>query len=169
MTSERREGPDEQTDFDRRFAEIVAQFEPDTDVWDDVDRRLHETAADKQARTEEHESAQDRAEPADPPGVPNLPSQWRIPADDQVSFLDDDGDFVPADPRPLPDGDDIGFWAMIGCLVGGPAWLLYLVAFDRYAQSLWWVLACALFVAGVVMLVIREPKSRDDDDDGAVL
>ena len=43
--------------------------------------------------------------------------------------------------------------------------------FDRYAQSLWWVLACALFIAGVVQLIMRSPKNRDDDpdDDGAVL
>lgn len=66
----------------------------------------------------------------------------------------------------------MGFWTMAGCLIGGPAWLLYLFFFDRYAQSLWWVLACALFVAGVIQLFMRSPKNRDDlddDDDGAVL
>ncbi|NNG39838.1 hypothetical protein HJ588_11200 [Flexivirga sp. ID2601S] len=162
MTFERRDEPDEQTDYDRRFAEIIAQFEPDESVWEEPAKPADGSAAPEPTS---------QPEPASSP-LADLPSQWRIPAGESVSFIEDDGDYEPPPPRPLPTGDDLGFWTMVGCLVGGPLWLLYLFVFDRYAQSLWWVLACTLFVAGVVQLIMREPKNRDDldeDDDGAVL
>ncbi|WP_265444075.1 hypothetical protein [Flexivirga meconopsidis] len=160
MSFERRDEPDEQTDYDRRFAEIIAQFEPDHTVWEEPEATPQQSA----------DTAPDAPPEASP--LADLPQQWRMPTNDTVSFIEDDGSFEPDPPRPLPSGDDLGFWTMVGCLVGGPAWLLYLFAFDRYAQSLWWVLACALFIAGVVQLIMREPKNRDDldeDDDGAVL
>jgi len=166
MSLEGREEPEKQTDIDRRFAEIVAQLQSEEAGWDGPDD-ADETAAgtEPDAAGSQDESAQ--------PTVAELPAQWRMPPSGSASLLDDDDEtFVPAPPRPLPSGEeDIGFWTMIGCLVGGPLWLLYLFFFDRYAQSLWWVLACALFVAGVVQLIMRSPKNRDDDpdDDGAVL
>lgn len=159
-----REEPEKQTDFDRRFAEIVAHLEPDEAGWDSPEVSM----GDPEQPQEDTPAAGD---PSTSP-LAGLPTQWRMPPSGSASFLDDDADtFVPAPPRPLPSGDeDLGFWTMLGCLIGGPAWLLYLFFFDSYAQSLWWVLACAVFVAGVVQLVMRSPKSRDDDDDdGAVL
>lgn len=159
-----REEPEKQTDIDRRFAEIVAQLGPEESAWDDAD-----STSPEQANPEE---TQEDPAPAEDP-LANLPSQWRMPPSGSASLLDDEDDaFVPAPPAPLPSGDDLGFWTMAGCLVGGPVWLLYLFFFDRYAQSMWWVLACALFVAGVIQLIMRSPKNRDDqdeDDDGAVL
>jgi hypothetical protein len=168
MSLEGREEPEEQTDIDRRFAEIVAQLEPQEADWDEAVTPAPSTDADAGADED------DDVESATPEPSPlaGLPSQWRMPPSGSASMLDDDEAdvFVPAPPQPLPSGDDMGFWAMVGCLVGGPAWLLYLFFFDRYAPSLWWVLACALFVAGVVQLFMRSPKNRDDDDDdGAVL
>lgn len=189
MSLEGREGPDEQTDIDRRFAEIVAQLQPQETDWDKA--AAHDSPAGEQADSdagdddagdddtgddEEDEDDEDPPQAAAPPASPlaGLPDQWRMPPSGSASLLDDDDAdvFVPAPPRPLPSGDDMGFWTMAGCLIGGPAWLLYLFFFDRYAQSLWWVLACALFVAGVIQLFMRSPKNRDDlddDDDGAVL
>ncbi|RNI24413.1 hypothetical protein [Flexivirga caeni] len=160
MTLGGREEPDNQTDIDRRFAEIVAQFEPAGQ--DDPD------APDAEA------GAPDEPGMPEPSPLAGLPTQWRMPPSGAPSFLEDfeDDTFVPAPPQPLPSSDeDLGFWTMLGCLIGGPLWLLYLLFFDRYAQSLWWVLACAVFVAGVVQLIMRSPKNRDDDpdDDGAVL
>lgn len=166
MSLEGREEPDEQTDIDRRFAEIVAQFEPPEQDWEDV------VTPDPSDDVAENDDANDAPQAASP--LAGLPDQWRMPPSGSSSMLDDDEAdvFVPAPPQPLPNGDDLGFWTMAGCLIGGPAWLLYLFFFDRYAQSLWWILACALFVAGAVQLFMRSPKNRDDlddDDDGAVL
>jgi len=169
MSLEGREEPENQTEIDRRFAEIVAQFGPDETDWNAPE--AVEDAGDHP--TDETEPEPDRKD--EPPASPlaELPAQWRMPPSGSASLLDDDDEtFVPAPPRPLPSGEeDLGFWTMLGCLVGGPLWLLYLLFFDRYAQSLWWVLACALFVAGVVQLIMRSPKNHDDDpdDDGAVL
>ncbi len=166
MSLEGREEPDEQTDIDRRFAEIVAQLQPQETDWDKA------ATPDPATEADDNDADAPPAEPQAPSPLAGLPDQWRMPPSGSASLLDDDEAdvFVPAPPQPLPSGDDIGFWTMVGCLVGGPAWLLYLFFFDRYAPSLWWVLACALFVAGVVQLFMRSPKNRDDDDDdGAVL
>lgn len=99
-----------------------------------------------------------------------LPSQWRMPTGE--SILDEEDGFVPPPPRPLPAGD-LNFYGAIGGLVGGPLWLLYLFFFDRYARPIWWLLACAVFVGGLVLLILRQPEKRDDDwdddVDGAVL
>ena len=170
MGLEGREEPENQTDIDRRFAQIIAQFGPDEDAWDPADPTVEDEQDEQPA--DDHDGS-DQLGVAAPASLADLPTQWRMPPSGSESLLDDEEDtFVPAPPRPLPSGEeDIGFWTMLGALVGGPLWLLYLFFFDRYAPSLWWVLACALFVAGVLQLILRSPKNRDDDpdDDGAVL
>lgn len=93
---------------------------------------------------------------------PSVPSQWRVP-DDGTSLLDDEPDFVPPPPDPLP-RDDAQFWLILITLVGGPLWVLYLAFFDSWARPIWWVLALATCVAGVVLLVLRQPKNHDDDE-----
>lgn len=189
MTPGGREEPDEQTDIDRRFADIIWNLDPSFVVPDTpapiepsknhpldgrADGAPAEDSPDAADPVDEPTPQTESPEAAAPSPLADLPTQWRMPPSGSASLLDDDeaDTFVPAPPRPLPSGDDMGFWTMAGCLIGGPAWLLYLFFFDRYAQSLWWVLACALFVAGVVQLFMRSPKNRDDlddDDDGAVL
>ncbi|WP_446663955.1 hypothetical protein [Flexivirga sp. B27] len=188
MSPDRREEPEEQTDIDRRFADIIWNIDPSFTISDTpaptepskngpADRSRQEPGPldpNDLAGLEEPDEPIEPAEetPARSP-LADIPDQWRMPTDGPSSLLDDEDDtFVPAPPQPLPSGEDLGFWTMVGCLLGGPAWLLYLYFFDRYAQSLWWVLACTLFVAGVIQLFMRSPKNRDDlddDDDGAVL
>lgn len=101
--------------------------------------------------------------PDDSPGEPGafVADPVRDPA------LDVD-DFVPPEPRPVDVGDPATV-VMLGCLALGPLWLLYLLFFDRTAATLWWGTALAVTGAGFVMVVARQPKSRDedDDDDGA--
>lgn len=175
MSLEGREEPEEQTDIDRRFAEIVAQLQPQESDWDKA--ASPDSATDADENIDGDDGGDEDLPQADAPEaspLAGLPDQWRMPPSGSSSLLDDDEAdvFVPAPPQPLPGGEDLGFWTMAGCLIGGPAWLLYLFFFDRYAQSLWWVLACALFVAGAVQLFMRSPKNRDEDDeddDGAVL
>ena len=126
------------------------------------------------------DSASSSATDDDSP-VPGFRDQWRL-RDDAPSLpnlntnrpldgppeLEDDDDFVPPEPTPL-DSDDPATIVMLGCLVLGPLWLLYLLFFDRNAATLWWSLAALITAAGFVMAVARQPKSRDedDDDDGA--
>ncbi len=170
----------EQADFDNRFAQIIEGLEqelqgPDgDDDGDDEGRRpppgkphgsnpSTSWGADE-ARHDDHDEAPSTDEQADP--LEQLPSSWRMPTDG-MSYLDDDeDDFVPPEPDPLP-RDDLGFWAILTTLIGGPLWVLYLAIFAPYARTLWWVLAVCTCVAGVVLLVLRQPHSDDleDDDD----
>ncbi|MBO1766875.1 MULTISPECIES: hypothetical protein [Allobranchiibius] len=153
MSAPGSESHDEQTDYDARFAEIVAQLSGTVDP-------------DALAEPEVEEP-----EPQ-PPAPPALPVQWRVPDSGAANdILEDDGTYEPPPPAPLP-RDDVQFWAIWASLVGGPLWLIYLFAFERDCQPIWWVLACLVCILGVVLLVLRQPNSRDDQDpfdDGARL
>ncbi|TWP36978.1 hypothetical protein [Leekyejoonella antrihumi] len=187
MTAERHDDSDRQADFDSRFAEIVSQFgseeddrpgsgpgDPDEDTQDTEvtksDRPPDVPGAHPGASTNpttswrkfENQYHDPKPQPPDP--LAGLPSQWRVPDGDGLSYLDDEEDFVPPPPAPLPK-DDLHFWAILATLIGGPMWVFYLAIFDRYARSLWWVLAVGTCVAGVVLLVLRQPKNHDDPDD----
>lgn len=185
----------ERADFDARFAEIIAQYDdpaadpaalgqalqdltpPGTEgsertVEEDPDSAIEKGTGESPSPTPQ-EPAAPAAEEVPPPADPlkALPQQWRMPTGDPTSaMLEDDGHYEPAPPKPLPAGD-LNFWGILGALIGGPLWLLYLFIFDRYASGLWWVLACLTCALGVVLLVMRQPASRaeDDTDDGARL
>lgn len=75
--------------------------------------------------------------------------------------------FEPLPVSPLPVGD-LQFWGIIAGMVGGPLLLLYLVFFNRDANSYWILAAIAISMGGFVMLVSRLPR-QDEDDDGARL
>jgi hypothetical protein len=78
--------------------------------------------------------------------------------------LDDDDHFEPGPTAPLPPQEDLQFWGIIVGLVAGPLLLLWLVLF-RPNVSNWWALAAlGLTVMGFVLLVMRQPQARDEDD-----
>ncbi|MFC8501416.1 hypothetical protein ACFUC1_03585 [Pedococcus sp. NPDC057267] len=82
---------------------------------------------------------------------------------------EDDEHFEPGPVAPLPPQEDLQFWGIIVGLVAGPLLLLWIVLFDR-GMGLWWTLgALGLMVGGFVLLVLRQPHSRDegDPDNGA--
>ncbi len=82
---------------------------------------------------------------------------------------EDDDDFVPPEPPPLPRGDTVSRFAWLGA-VGGPI-LLVLTALLGLS-SIVAAIGLASFVAGFGVLVARMPdRARQDDgwDDGAVL
>lgn len=164
--------PDEERDWDREFEELTRGLD-----WDD--------APDVHPARSTFPDAEHPAEPSPwiddgtTPAVPGFRDQWRVPdppiSADENRAQDDDkttGEdiFVPPDPRPI-DASDPHTVIMIGALIGGPFWLLYLLFFDRQASDLWWAAACGIFIAGFVMAVARQPKARDEDDpdDGARL
>ena len=76
----------------------------------------------------------------------------------------DDEHFEPGPTAPLPPQEDLQFWGIIVGLVAGPLLLLWLVLF-RPDVSDWWTFgALGLTVMGFVLLVMRQPQSRDEDD-----
>jgi hypothetical protein len=103
-------------------------------------------------------------EPAVDPAVVPAPQVWR------AHEVDDEYEehFEPPPVTPLPAGD-LQFWAIIAGMTGGPLLLLYLVFFNRNANSYWILIAIAMSVGGFALLVSRMPGEQDDDDDGARL
>lgn len=81
--------------------------------------------------------------------------------------LDDpDNHYSPPPPAPLPSQDDKHFWVMMISLVVGPLMFLYLLLFNRAGNGWFMILALLISVAGFVLLVLRQPLERDEDDDG---
>lgn len=172
------EGRD-QADFDNRFAEIIEGFEQDaSDGAPDASSTSDEPPnASGQPPNDDHRSSNHRSNPTtnwrdqhppeDPPAggpLDDLPSSWRMPSGGFSYLDDDDEEFVPPEPDPLPK-DDLQFWTILITLFGGPLWVLYLAIFAPYARTLWWVLAIGTCVAGVVLLVLRQPHSSEFEDD----
>lgn len=123
--------------------------------------------------------------PASQPGT--LPGVWRGPSRDpegsdghglvdDLAALDalppaddpDEGHFEPPEVE-LPPQEDLHYWGAVGGLVIGPLLLLWVV-FARPFYSGWWLLASfTLMIGGFALLVLRQPKDRDEDDDGVRL
>jgi hypothetical protein len=83
---------------------------------------------------------------------------------DLADVDDEDEHFEPGPTAPLPPQEDLQFWGIIVGLVAGPLLLLWLVLF-RPDVSDWWTLgALGLTILGFVLLVMRQPLSRDEDD-----
>lgn len=87
-------------------------------------------------------------------------------APDEIRDLADDEDehFEPGPLAPLPPQEDLQFWGIILGLVAGPLMLLWLVLFRRDVSDWWTFLALGLTAGGFVLLVLRQPTSRDEDD-----
>ena len=78
--------------------------------------------------------------------------------------VDDDEHFQPGPVQPLPPQEDLQFWGIIVGLVGGPLLLLWLVLFRPNVSDWWTFGALVLTVGGFVLLVMRQPHTRDDND-----
>ncbi|MFN8096720.1 MAG: hypothetical protein U0Q21_00310 [Dermatophilaceae bacterium] len=165
-------------DFDQRFAEIVAGLGDDPMFWDTTSS-APEPPSDGDAAPER--GREDTAygltptEPktgVNPPLLPQSFPVWRGatgPTFDEA--LDDEDDhFIPAPPAPLPPQEDVHFWAMLICLVGGPLILLWLVVFEPDVGQWWTWLALSMCAAGFVLLVMRGPSDEEHDPgNGAIV
>lgn len=160
-------------DVDAQFADIIAH-------WDEVasvptgpgdpakpagSTRPPDAAAPEPASSDDASKDRGDVVPPEPTIV------WRGPSLQPPADAPDDPDdhFEPLPTAPLPPQEDVHFWGIIVGLVGGPLLLLWLVLF-RPGDSGWWTVgALALTVGGFVLLVLRQPTSRDSDDpdDGA--
>lgn len=136
---------DDSADFDRRFSEIVAGFEPS---------RLNPPIDPPTETVRPAEPDDSQGEPAPDNG------SWRAWEGD-----DQDDHFVPAPTDPLPTGD-MHFWAIVVGLAVGPL-LVFLSAVVRVLPGMpWGLLGVAMTVAGFVLLVLRSPR-RSPGDDGS--
>lgn len=167
------DGRDSERDVDAAFAEIVSR-------WDDI-----VSAPDIHEETPQEQPGDPASSAA--PAVPEMPwPVWRgavtphppvsgaapdVDDEPDEAHDDDDEHFVPGPTAPLPPQEDLHFWGIIVGLVGGPLLLLWLVLFRPDVSSWWALLAVGLSLGGFVLLVLRQPRHRSDDDpdDGARL
>ncbi len=117
--------------------------------------------ADRGGRDDNHGPDPD---PGEPRPKPVAGSAWRRHDPAEV-----DEHFEPSPPAPLPSSEDKHFWTMMGALIGGPLLFIYLLLFNRDGNGWWMTFALLASVAGFVLLVLRQPNDRDDDDDGVRL
>jgi len=117
--------------------------------------------ADRGGRDDDHGPDPD---PGEPRPKPVAGSAWRRHDPAEV-----DEHFEPPPPAPLPSSEDKHFWTMLGALIGGPLLFIYLLLFNRDGNGWWMTFALLASVAGFVLLVLRQPNDRDDDDDGVRL
>lgn len=153
-------------DVDAQFADIVAH-------WDDV-----QSLPDKP-----HESGVNPPLEPETGGVNPPPTRpfvvWRgaeiepepEAADDEPQAppaelvdRDEEEHFEPGPTAPLPPQEDIHFWGIVVGLVVGPVLVLWLVLFRPNVSGWWTLAALALTVGGFVLLVLRQPHDRDEND-----
>ena len=104
-------------------------------------------------------------------------SSWRSagPTDDETraaaakaeAELEDEHYEPP--PVTLPPQEDLHFWGAVIGLVAGPLMLLYVVFARPFHSTRWFIASVLVSLLGFGLLVLRQPRSRDelDGDDGA--
>ncbi|MBM6404036.1 hypothetical protein JQN72_07245 [Phycicoccus sp. CSK15P-2] len=178
-----RPGEMDERDVDERFASIVA-------AWDDpaalpqrgeTGRRAvgptdaGPTAPEQDREADEPEAGPDA--PAPPPsGVNPSPlegttgaSSWRVPEPAEPGATPPALEDEHYDPPPvhLPPQEDLHFWGAVIGLVGGPLLLVYVAMARPFHSTRWFLAGLVLSLLGFALLVLRQPRDRDEDDDGA--
>ncbi len=163
MTDRGPQPADDKDDVDRRFLEIVAGLEA---------RPADDPAPSGQEQDRPAQDDDQTAPPAAPAEPPAPPSHLgsgtpQGMATDHRSYEapEEDDHFVPPRPDPLPAGD-LHFWAVLVGLVVGPL-LVFLSAIIPVLDGTWTFVGAVLTGAGFVLLVLRQPRHRRDDDWGA--
>jgi len=156
-------------DVDTVFAAIVARWGqpagPDDGGWPEAENLTEGTpgaSADPLTGGGEADARSQR-----PGNAPLIPGLADLGSENGRPEPAEDGErFVPPDPPPLPRGDMVArlAWAGVG---GGPVFLLLAALFWRDLPQVLLLAAVAAFVGGFVTLVLRMPRERPDDDDGA--
>jgi hypothetical protein len=123
---------------------------PDGPTQDEVDRRFAELMKDPDLI--------DLGGPRDTVGGPR---DYAVPDEPEEPF-------EPPEPEPLESADPIRLLAWTGA-IAGPALLLILVMVWPTAPAIVWLTLLAATLVGWGLAFWRLPRSRDDDDDGAVV
>ena len=171
-------------DDDAIFAEIVAHLNDDAAAAERAARPATEdlttdraasdrAASDGEAADSEEVDSEEGGAAADSEDADGKATNTQVVPTPQVwraYEVDDEYEehFEPSPVSPLPVGD-LQFWGIIAGMGGGPLLLLYLVYFNRDANSYWILTAIAMSVGGFAMLVSRLPPHDENGDDGARL
>lgn len=143
----------------------------DRDDRDDIDRQFLEIV--RGLGGEPRERASDPIPPPSSPPRPSPPRRHLGPGTPEGMATDhrsyeppedpDEEHFVPPPTPPLPAGD-LHYWGIVLGLVGGPL-LVLLSAVIPLLSIGWTAVGTVLTLAGFVLLVLRSPRHRRDDDD----
>ncbi|MGG5261064.1 hypothetical protein [Phycicoccus avicenniae] len=178
-----RPGEMDERDVDARFASIVAAWDGPSSPGDDV--------AGTAGPTEDLDSPAEPADdaepaPARPPWVNPSPldivvpaSSWRaaetsaeegsdVSGADPVADEEEDEHFEPPAVE-LPPQEDLHFWGAVLGLVAGPLCLIYVAMARPFHSTRWFLAGLVLSLGGFALLVLRQPRHRDEDDDGVRL
>jgi hypothetical protein len=176
----------DERDVDERFASIVAAWEGPRPVAGPApaDEVPADEASADDASTDEPPVDADPAAAARPPWVNPSPldivvpaSSWRVaeppeagdaPETATASTADEDDDehFEPPAVQ-LPPQEDLHFWGAVLGLVAGPLCLLYVAMARPFHSTRWFLAGLVLSLGGFALLVLRQPRHRDETDDGA--
>lgn len=182
-----RPGEMDERDVDERFASIVAAWDGPVPSPDVTLTRTGEPAAtpepdpadDPTGAAAPERAARPDTDPAAGPRGPGwvdpapldlvVPVTWRgatSPAPDE----EEDEHFEPPEVT-LPPQEDLHFWGAVVGLVVGPLILVWVAMVRPFYSTRWFLAGVALSLAGFALLVLRQPRHRDpeDDDDGARL
>lgn len=143
-----------QDEFDRRFAELTSH--PDLE-------RLQRPEPPTPAHPEQPSTGDepDQAGDATPSGSLGGPRDYAAP--DEL-----DEHFDPPEPDPLTTADPIRLLAWTGA-IAGPIALMLVVMLWPSAPAIVWLTLLAITLLGWAVAFLRLPRSRNDDDDGAVV
>ncbi len=177
-----RPGEMDERDVDERFASIVAAWDGALPSADDPEVDETPTARDTAPPQDDPDepAASTPAPPATRPPWVNPPvdvvvpaSAWRAaeptpePAAEATAEEPDDDEHYDPPAVELPPQEDLHFWGAVVGLVAGPLCLLYVALARPFHSTRWFVAGLVLSLAGFALLVLRQPRHRDDSDDGA--
>ncbi|MBR7743141.1 hypothetical protein KC207_07540 [Phycicoccus sp. BSK3Z-2] len=94
---------------------------------------------------------------------------WRTPDTSEAARAHAEREEEHYDPPAvqLPPQEDLHFWGAVVGLVAGPLMLLWVAMARPENSTRWFTVALVLSLVGFALLVLRQPRDRDQDDDGA--
>lgn len=131
---------------------------PEDPSQDEIDRRFAELISDPDLDRLHRPSETGPAAPSETVGGPR---DYAPPEEPEESF-------EPPEPEPLGSADPIKLLAWTGALAG-PIALMLVVMLWPSAPAIVWLTLLAVTLVGWGVAIARLPRSRNDDDDGAVV
>lgn len=166
MTPRNNQDPSEshESTDDAVWRDLVARLEETPDGADDGDTN-ERMEPERSAGAQEKLSDQDRVQAifTNQPFRPAAGPRDYTPAEE-----DGPEGYEPPEPPRLGVGEPLMVLAWLGT-VGGPLTLLLIALFWRSVPTTVMLGVIALFVTSVVFLILRLPKHRDANDDGAAV
>ncbi|QIM20710.1 hypothetical protein G7075_05355 [Phycicoccus sp. HDW14] len=177
-----RPGEMDERDVDERFASIVAAWDgpkPAADPASPADPSGVDGPADDEPADDPVRAPRQPWVNPSPLDIVLPASSWRVAeppatddgvvpevAADAAEAAEDDEHFEPPAVH-LPPQEDLHFWGAVLGLVAGPLCLIYVAMARPFHSTRWFLAGLVLSLGGFALLVLRQPRHRDDTDDGA--